>query len=50
MRDAQILSTGSDAPDRVVTNADFAAQFGEQLVFCASSGGISLAASLWRWR
>ena len=30
MRDARILSTGSYAPDRVVTNADFAARFGKK--------------------
>ncbi|MCB1921470.1 MAG: ketoacyl-ACP synthase III [Candidatus Competibacteraceae bacterium] len=31
MHHAQILSTGSNAPDRVVTNADFAARFGEKV-------------------
>lgn len=31
MRHAQILSTGSDIPEQVVTNADFAARFGEKV-------------------
>ncbi|MCB1777653.1 MAG: ketoacyl-ACP synthase III [Candidatus Competibacteraceae bacterium] len=31
MRNAQILSTGSYVPDRVVTNADFAARFGDKV-------------------
>ncbi|HRY14742.1 MAG TPA: ketoacyl-ACP synthase III [Candidatus Competibacteraceae bacterium] len=31
MRNAQILSTGSDAPDQVVTNADFATRFSEKV-------------------
>lgn len=31
MRYAQILSTGSHAPDQVVTNADFATRFGEKV-------------------
>jgi 3-oxoacyl-[acyl-carrier-protein] synthase-3 len=31
MRHARILSTGGHAPDRVVTNADFAARFGENV-------------------